>query len=63
MSVTYGQKLHVTSADRKNKRPFCAGPVGGRPQRAAATPHTRSRAGQSTARFWRTLSHGRTHTW
>jgi hypothetical protein len=35
MSAIYGQKLHVTSADRKNKSPFCAGPAGGRPQRAA----------------------------
>jgi hypothetical protein len=35
MSATYGQKLHTTSADRKNKSPFCAGPAGGRPQRVA----------------------------
>jgi hypothetical protein len=28
MSAIYGQKLHVTSADRKNKTPFCAGPGG-----------------------------------
>jgi hypothetical protein len=24
MSATYGQKLHATSADRKNESPFCA---------------------------------------
>jgi hypothetical protein len=35
MSAIYGQKLHVASTDRKNKSPFCAGPAGGRPQRAA----------------------------
>jgi hypothetical protein len=31
MSATYGQKLHATSADGKNKSPFCAGPAGGAP--------------------------------
>jgi hypothetical protein len=31
MSATYDQKLHATSADRKNESPFCAGPAGGAP--------------------------------
>jgi hypothetical protein len=62
MSAIYSQKLHATSADRKNKSPFCAGLTGGRPQRAAAALLKRPGAGQSTPRQARRGSGARYRT-